>query len=185
MSEEIKDHVGHHIKGLIINMFECFWSSLLKVKGFLQMFITPIVTASRKQTKEPPLMFYTMFEFDEWQSGNNAKDYIIKYHKRLASFKVKEAEYFFRKFQEHVRNFQWIDDNDNNAIKRAFSGKDSKDTEKKRELLLEEHKVWFLSVIVLNVIDRMSLCLGQKISSSMVGIINMQCLKCLQVVLQP
>lgn len=37
--------------------------------------------AFRKQTKEPPLIFYTMSEFDEWQSGNNAKDYIIKYHK--------------------------------------------------------------------------------------------------------
>lgn len=39
----IKDHDGSHIKGLIINLFDHFWPSLLKAPGFLLQFITPIV----------------------------------------------------------------------------------------------------------------------------------------------
>ena len=31
-----QDHDGHHIKGLIINLFDKFWPSLLKHKGFLK-----------------------------------------------------------------------------------------------------------------------------------------------------
>lgn len=38
-----QDHDGSHIKGLLINFIHHFWPSLLKVDGFLQEFITPIV----------------------------------------------------------------------------------------------------------------------------------------------
>mgnify|MGYP000141359438 CR=1 FL=1 len=38
-----QDHDGSHIKGLLINFLHHFWPSLLKIKGFLQQFITPIV----------------------------------------------------------------------------------------------------------------------------------------------
>jgi DNA topoisomerase-2 len=38
-----QDHDGSHIKGLIINFFDRFWPDLLKIKGFLLEFITPIV----------------------------------------------------------------------------------------------------------------------------------------------
>lgn len=38
-----QDHDGSHIKGLLINLLHHFWPSLLKLKGFLQEFITPIV----------------------------------------------------------------------------------------------------------------------------------------------
>ena len=37
---------GSHIKGLLINLLHHFWPSLLKLPGFLQEFITPIVKAS-------------------------------------------------------------------------------------------------------------------------------------------
>lgn len=38
-----QDHDGSHIKGLVINFLHHFWPSLLKVEGFVQQFITPIV----------------------------------------------------------------------------------------------------------------------------------------------
>jgi DNA topoisomerase-2 len=38
-----QDHDGSHIKGLIINLLDHFWPSLLKIPGFLLEFITPIV----------------------------------------------------------------------------------------------------------------------------------------------
>ena len=42
-----QDHDGSHIKGLIINFLHHFWPSLLKLDGFLQQFITPIVKVKR------------------------------------------------------------------------------------------------------------------------------------------
>lgn len=42
-----QDHDGSHIKGLLINFLHHFWPSLLKVKGFLQQFITPIVKCTK------------------------------------------------------------------------------------------------------------------------------------------
>jgi DNA topoisomerase II len=38
-----QDHDGSHIKGLIINFMDYFFPSLLRIKGFLLEFITPIV----------------------------------------------------------------------------------------------------------------------------------------------
>ena len=38
-----QDHDGSHIKGLVVNLFDKFWPSLLKMDGFLKVFITPIV----------------------------------------------------------------------------------------------------------------------------------------------
>lgn len=44
-----QDHDGSHIKGLIINFFEHYFPSLLKIDGFLKEFITPIIKATKKQ----------------------------------------------------------------------------------------------------------------------------------------
>ncbi len=38
-----QDNDGSHIKGLVINFFHKFWPNLLKMDGFLQQFITPLV----------------------------------------------------------------------------------------------------------------------------------------------
>lgn len=38
-----QDHDGSHIKGLIMNFLHHFYPSLLRIKGFLLEFITPIV----------------------------------------------------------------------------------------------------------------------------------------------
>ncbi|PWA52011.1 hypothetical protein CTI12_AA458460 [Artemisia annua] len=96
-----QDHPGHHIKRLILNMIECLWPSLLQIKGFIQMFVTPIITAYHKLTKEQKV-FYTLSEFDEWQSqsGNEATNYNIKYRKGLATFNDIEAKQFFMEFEE-------------------------------------------------------------------------------------
>lgn len=42
----IKDHDGSHIKGLLINFFDHFYPSLLKLPEFLVEFVTPIVRVS-------------------------------------------------------------------------------------------------------------------------------------------
>ena len=39
---------GSHIKGLFINLLHYYWPSLLKIDGFLKVFITPVVKAIKK-----------------------------------------------------------------------------------------------------------------------------------------
>lgn len=52
-----QDVDGSHIKGLIINMLETFWPSLLKLDGFVQCMSTPIIKALKKQIKLKKIQF--------------------------------------------------------------------------------------------------------------------------------
>jgi len=47
-----QDHDGSHIKGLFLNMIDCFWPSLLQSNAFMQEFITPIVKATPTSSKD-------------------------------------------------------------------------------------------------------------------------------------
>ena len=79
-----QDHDGSHIKGLIVNFLHAQFPSLLEVPGFLQVFITPIVKATRGKTVHS---FYTLPEFDAWvqkQPGGRATGWAIKYYKARA-----------------------------------------------------------------------------------------------------
>ena len=42
-----QDHDGSHIKGLLINFVHHFWPSLLKMNGFMQEFVTPIIKVTK------------------------------------------------------------------------------------------------------------------------------------------
>lgn len=59
-----QDHDGSHIKGLIINFIHHFWPSLLKLAGFVQEFVTPIIKVSKgPQTLQT---FFTIPEYQRW-----------------------------------------------------------------------------------------------------------------------
>ena len=74
------DNDGSHIKGLILNMIDYFWPSLLKL-GFVVSMVTPIIKASRgNQTKS----FYTDSKFRTWY-GNGQPGWRIKYYKGLGT----------------------------------------------------------------------------------------------------
>ena len=45
-----QDNDGSHIKGLVINFFQYFWPNLLKIDGFLQQFVTPLVKVKIKSS---------------------------------------------------------------------------------------------------------------------------------------
>jgi len=55
-----QDHDGPHIKGLIINFIHHFWPSLLKIRGFLREFITPIIKASKGRDSKS---FFTLADY--------------------------------------------------------------------------------------------------------------------------
>lgn len=114
-----KGHDSLHIIGLLIHFLHYFWPSLLKLKkNFMSVFITPIVKASDKKTKEVSL-FYTMNEYRNWEKdlGNQVTEYKIKYFEGPETIKSEErAEYL----DQHIKDFVWIDDYDGREIELAF-----------------------------------------------------------------
>jgi DNA topoisomerase-2 len=95
-----QDQDGSHIKGLLINLFHHFWPSLLQVPGFLRVFVTPIVKATRARTE--PILFYTIPEYLEWKEENsNGKGWTIKYYKGLGTSSAAEAKQYFSDLDTH------------------------------------------------------------------------------------
>eukprot|EP00752_Nemacystus_decipiens_P012396 g10983.t1 len=128
-----QDHDGSHIKGLLINFVHHYWPSLLKIDGFLQEFITPIVKVSKGRSE---LSFYTVPEYNVWKEGHaNGKGWNAKYYKGLGTSTAKEAKEYFAALDTHQLEFEWKDDSvDNDLIDMAFS--------KKR---VEDRKDWLRS----------------------------------------
>jgi DNA topoisomerase II len=113
-----QDHDGSHIKGLIINFLDHFFPSLLRIKGFLQEFITPIVRATKgKVTKD----FFTLPEYEIFKETN--KDWHIKYYKGLGTSDSKDAKNYFSNLPLHVKNFEPVTENDRGLIDLAFNKK--------------------------------------------------------------
>lgn len=127
-----QDHDGSHIKGLLINFIHHFWPSLLKIDGFLQQFITPIVKCS-KGKKE--LTFFTIPEYTNWKEENeDGHLWKIKYYKGLGTSTSAEAKEYFSHLETHEIDFAW-DPKADDVIDMAFA--------KKR---VEDRKLWLLSM---------------------------------------
>lgn len=82
-----QDYDGFHIKGLIINFIGTFWPSLLKIKGFIKCFETPIVRAWKKQNdRKDVIKFYNVNDFEKWLDATEKKsEWEIKYFKGLGT----------------------------------------------------------------------------------------------------
>ena len=127
-----QDHDGSHIKGLLINFLHFYWPSLLRIEGFLQQFITPIVKVSKGKSEVP---FYTIPEYRNWkESHNDGKGWKIKYYKGLGTSTSAEAKDYFSNLATHEIDFSW-DAQSDDMIEMAFS--------KKR---VEDRKLWLLAM---------------------------------------
>lgn len=94
-----QDHDGSHIKGLLINFLHHFWPSLLKLPGFLQQFITPIVKCTRGRSEE---VFFTIPEYLNWRAAKeDGKGWSIKYYKGLGTSTSAEAKEYFSHLETH------------------------------------------------------------------------------------
>ncbi|KAJ3098384.1 hypothetical protein HDU96_011109 [Phlyctochytrium bullatum] len=122
-----QDHDGSHIKGLIINFLDRFWPSLLKIPGFLQEFVTPIVKAvpKRKSRANNELCFYTIPDYERWkrETENNGQDYLIKYYKGLGTSTSEDAKKYFTAIAQHRKSFKAATEEDTQLIDMAFSKK--------------------------------------------------------------
>jgi DNA topoisomerase II len=151
-----QDTDGSHIKGLVINFFRHFWPKLLKPPidqppaevasaqngkfnhTFLSSFVTPLLKASKKGTKEVH-SFYSMAEYNAWKQSMDMdalKKWKVKYYKGLGTSTPQEAKEYFVAFDHHVRPFSWNSDTDGELLDMAFDKDRAGD---RREWILNEY----------------------------------------------
>jgi DNA topoisomerase-2 len=125
-----QDNDGSHIKGLVINFFRHFWPKLLKPavdqpldRPFLSSFVTPLLKATRKGTKETQ-SFYSLAEYNAWRASlaneNDVKLWNIKYYKGLGTSTPAEAKEYFAAFDKHHRPFLWNSELDGELLDKIF-----------------------------------------------------------------
>ena len=89
---------GSHIKGLLLNIFSSMWPSLFRIDGFMTVFMTPILKATKgKDVKE----FYSNSDFEEWRRGpgDPSRGYAVKHYKGLGSSTAAEGKAYFKAFR--------------------------------------------------------------------------------------
>ncbi|KAI9591804.1 DNA topoisomerase [Syncephalis fuscata] len=124
-TEKHQDHDGSHIKGLIINFFDHFFPSLLRLPGFLIEFITPIVKATRGKRE---MSFFTIPEYESWKEENdNGKGWTIKYYKGLGTSTSLDAKKYFSNMNIHRKPFKVMDEEERPLIDMAFNKKKADD----------------------------------------------------------
>lgn len=103
------DADGSHIKGLIINMFEHFWPSLIVHNGFIKSYNTPLLKATKKKSGTVKT-FYSLPEVKSWIENDlkgDTKGWDIKYYKGLGTHTESEAKECFKEFEDRVISYIW------------------------------------------------------------------------------
>jgi len=136
------DADGSHIKGLIINMFEHFWPSLIMHDGFINSYATPLVKAFKKTDKKQqnPKIFYSITEMQNWidtELNGDTVGWDIKYYKGLGTHKGKQAQECFIDFEKKITNFIWEKDKKNKEDK---EDKENKDDESSHDSSLDKYE---------------------------------------------
>ena len=94
------DEDGSHIKGLIINFFDYFFPTLLEVKGFLRILVTPLVKATRS---DKVLNFSNLRAYKVWKDKTlDSHLWKIKYYKGLGTSTSKEAGEYFQSINSNT-----------------------------------------------------------------------------------
>jgi len=90
-----QDLDGSHIKGLLINLFDCGWKSLLRVPGMFGFMNTPILKATKGNIS---LDFYNDGEYATWRETPEAQIglWSVKYYKGLGTSTAKEFKEYFK-----------------------------------------------------------------------------------------
>ena len=133
-----QDQDGFHIKGLLFNLFQTLWPSLIKRNDFLTSMMTPIIKV--KKAKDI-ISFYNLTDYENWKlSNNNGKGWDIKYYKGLGTSDNKEAKEYFRSL--NVISYEYTSEVSDDQLDLAFN--------KKRA---DDRKSWLSNYNKQNVID--------------------------------
>lgn len=93
------DEDGSHIKGLIINFLDYFYSHLMEEKGFLKILVTPVVKATYK---DKTFSFPNLRAYTTWRESNDSNNWQIKYYKGLGTSTAKEAQEYFSNIENNT-----------------------------------------------------------------------------------
>ena len=120
-----QDVDGSHIKGLLFNLFNTMWPSLIKIDGFMNSMLTPIIKAKRKDVIYE---FYNLTDYENWKKDFNVNKWDIKYYKGLGTSTEKEAKEYFK----NIKNVEYIFDEEESKekIDMAFNKKRADDRKK-------------------------------------------------------
>lgn len=125
---------GLHIKGLVLNLFHCYWPSLLKA-GFIVTMATPIVKAfpSSRHSGLNVESFFTLAAYKSWKEQvPNIQAYRIKYYKGLGTSTSQEAKEIFAGVTDNTVSFSFDDDSTSDAaLELAF-----------KKTLTHQRKTW-------------------------------------------
>lgn len=118
-----QDQDGFHIKGLLFNLFQTLWPSLLKRNDFITSMMTPIIKVRKSKDT---ISFYSLTDYENWKAqNNNGKGWDIKYYKGLGTSDNTEAKEYFRSL--NVISYEWTKDGSENQLDLAFNKKRADD----------------------------------------------------------
>jgi DNA topoisomerase-2 len=133
-----QDQDGSHIKGLIMNVFDSMWQTLLKL-GFICSMATPIVKAFKGSDIQ---IFYTLQDYEKWKEQVDINRWRIKYYKGLGTSSTQEAKEYFRnlKIITYEPEMASIPENDEEDVK-SNSGGSGKDDDIKSFAIQVENRL--------------------------------------------
>ena len=117
-----QDVDGSHIKGLLFNLFNSMWPSLIQIDGFMNSMLTPIIKAKNKKNIHE---FYNLTDYENWKKKNDGKKWEIKYYKGLGTSTEKEAKEYFKDLKNV--EYTWDEDKSKEKLDLAFNKKRADD----------------------------------------------------------
>lgn len=137
---------GHHIKGLLFNLFQSMYPSLFKLPGFLTSMLTPIIKVTNEKSGVV-IQFYSITDYDKWREAvektpDGLRGWKIKYYKGLGTSTEDEAKGYFTEMKRVAYTY---DENADEAIDLAFNKKRADDRKKwlmeyDKEVVLDYNK---------------------------------------------
>jgi DNA topoisomerase II len=104
-----QDVDGSHIKGLLFNLFQTLWPSLLQRTNFITSMLTPIIKLRRGGgARQEERSFYSMTEFQRWrqqQAPHELHGWSAKYYKGLGTSTSAEAREYFKQLK--MVEYEW------------------------------------------------------------------------------
>lgn len=120
-----QDVDGSHIKGLLFNLFNSMWPSLIQIDGFMNSMLTPIIKATKKKNVRE---FYNLTDYENWKKDNAVSKWNIKYYKGLGTSTEKEAKEYFKDLKNV--EYAWDEDKSKEKLDLAFNKKRADDRKK-------------------------------------------------------
>jgi len=113
-----QDHDGSHIKGLFLNMLATFWPELLRLPGFVSVFITPVVRVTRGPHS---VDFFSIHEYNRWnEEHHQERGWAYQYYKGLGTSTSKDARAYFSNLPRHVVRISPAGEGDLRCMQMAF-----------------------------------------------------------------